>query len=269
MATRTTLKGYFETNDRPTQAQFASLIDSAVNNSDDKATVAEAQAGTNQVKYITPETAKASVLQNAPVKTVNGVTPVSGNVALAVANITGLNTALNNKQDLLVSGTNIKSINGVSLLGSGNLAKDQTFKMASSQNSSSTSRVDVPTLSFGATAGQKFLIHILGEFRASAVGTGGSIGFMMSAGAGAIRGSVEMQGPSGPVKSLINAIGTSALAGSFFTNVGVPAANTGYYLDATFFFECTTAGNFKVQWGSNNGGTATLAAGTSMIVSLL
>lgn len=35
--TRATLKGYFNTNDQPTEAQFADLIDSAVNATDDPA----------------------------------------------------------------------------------------------------------------------------------------------------------------------------------------------------------------------------------------
>lgn len=38
-----------------------------------------------------------------------------------IANVTGLQAALNNKQDALVSGTNIKTINSQSILGSGNL----------------------------------------------------------------------------------------------------------------------------------------------------
>ena len=39
----------------------------------------------------------------------------------AISDVTGLQTALDGKQDTLVSGTNIKTINGDSLLGSGNL----------------------------------------------------------------------------------------------------------------------------------------------------
>ena len=39
----------------------------------------------------------------------------------AISTVTGLQTALDGKQDTLVSGTNIKTINGDSLLGSGNL----------------------------------------------------------------------------------------------------------------------------------------------------
>jgi hypothetical protein len=56
--TRTTLKGYFETNDKPTQAQFENLIDSGVNITDDgslpvKATGAEINTGTNDAKFAT------------------------------------------------------------------------------------------------------------------------------------------------------------------------------------------------------------------------
>lgn len=44
----------------------------------------------------------------------------------AIADITGLQTALNAKQDTLVSGTNIKTINGQSVVGSGDLTVTAT-----------------------------------------------------------------------------------------------------------------------------------------------
>lgn len=40
----------------------------------------------------------------------------------AQSDVTGLSAALSGKQDALVSGTNIKTVNGNSLLGSGNLS---------------------------------------------------------------------------------------------------------------------------------------------------
>lgn len=56
------------------------------------------------------------------IKTVAGNTLLgSGDVDLAVADITGLQDALDDKQDVLVSATNIKTVNGNSLLGSGDL----------------------------------------------------------------------------------------------------------------------------------------------------
>lgn len=50
---------------------------------------------------------------------------LSGKAAVShthtIANVTGLQTALDSKQATLVSGTNIKTINGISLLGTGNI----------------------------------------------------------------------------------------------------------------------------------------------------
>jgi hypothetical protein len=91
---RPSLKGYFEAGDRPTADDFRDLIDSAVNWQDDKATVAQAQAGTDDVTFMTPASAKASVLQHSQVKSVNGntgvvvippVTTITGNAGTATA----------------------------------------------------------------------------------------------------------------------------------------------------------------------------------------
>ncbi|ESU28682.1 hypothetical protein FLJC2902T_12730 [Flavobacterium limnosediminis JC2902] len=134
--TRENLKGYFNTDDRPTESQFFELIDSSVHLDEDKATTELTQGGADNTKYVTPLTAKISVQTFAPVKTVNGINPDSnGNVvvanvsgtastitgAIAKTQVTGLVTDLNNKQDLLVSGSNIKTVNGISILGSGNV----------------------------------------------------------------------------------------------------------------------------------------------------
>lgn len=52
--------------------------------------------------------------------------------AIAVADVTGLQTALDAKQATLVSGTNIKTVNGASVLGSGDLVI-QGFTLAQAQ----------------------------------------------------------------------------------------------------------------------------------------
>ncbi len=41
--------------------------------------------------------------------------------SLGITNIAGLETALNNKQDVLISGTNIKTVNGNNIIGAGNI----------------------------------------------------------------------------------------------------------------------------------------------------
>jgi len=45
----------------------------------------------------------------------------AGWASLGISHVSGLSTALSDKQDTLVSGTNLKTVNGESLLGSGNL----------------------------------------------------------------------------------------------------------------------------------------------------
>ena len=57
----------------------------------------------------------------AQVNTVNSVAGKIGAVSLAPSDITGLNAVLAGKQATLVSGTNIKTVGGQSLLGSGNV----------------------------------------------------------------------------------------------------------------------------------------------------
>ncbi len=83
MATRTTLKGYFQTGDKPTQAQFEALIDGVPNLTDGSVTDAE-------FSYL------------------NGTT-------------SAIQTQIDGKQATLVNQTNIKSVNGETLLGSGDL----------------------------------------------------------------------------------------------------------------------------------------------------
>lgn len=132
---RTELKVYFETNKRPNQTEFENLIDSNLNILEDKASNTEAQNDQVDNKFLTPKSAKQSVIAFAPVKTVNTIAPTNGNVtivnvsgtassitgSITKSQVTGLETDLNSKQAVLVSGTNIKTINGQSVLGNGDL----------------------------------------------------------------------------------------------------------------------------------------------------
>ncbi|MGQ3089133.1 hypothetical protein, partial [Flavobacterium sp.] len=60
---RTTLKGYFNTGDRPTESQFADLIDSALHKTEDRATPTDIQDGGDNTKFVTPAGAKAAAIQ--------------------------------------------------------------------------------------------------------------------------------------------------------------------------------------------------------------
>lgn len=90
--TRTELKEYFNAGDRPTETQFADLIDSFLNRVEDpfidtipeastsqkgivqQASETEVNEGTNDDKYVTPKGVKDSVTTLAPVTSVNGQT---------------------------------------------------------------------------------------------------------------------------------------------------------------------------------------------------
>jgi hypothetical protein len=78
----------------------------------------------------------------------SGVTnAIWGTIAGTLSNQTDLQTALNSKQDTLVSGTNIKTINSTSLLGSGNIS-------LSANPSGSTGQIQFNNSgSFGADSG--------------------------------------------------------------------------------------------------------------------
>jgi|LakMenEpi03Aug12_release.lakeMendotaPanAssembly.Ray.scaffolds.fasta_scaffold182488_4 hypothetical protein len=65
-----------------------------------------------------------------------GGSPAWGSITGILSSQTDLQTALNAKQDTLVSGTNIKTINGASVLGSGNLT------VTGSSNPTTISSVD-------------------------------------------------------------------------------------------------------------------------------
>jgi hypothetical protein len=134
---RDVLKEYFKSGDRPSEGEFADLIDSGLNYIQDKATAAEAETGTNDEKFVTPLGVQASITKFAPVKKVNGIMPdangeviitnLSGSAttisgSIAKSQVTELESDLNSKQPLLVSGTNIKTINGASILGTGDIA---------------------------------------------------------------------------------------------------------------------------------------------------
>jgi hypothetical protein len=138
------LKSCFETGKRPIQEEFENLIDSQLNIEEDKASEADAQNDQIDNKYLTPKTVKKSIETFAPVKKVNNITPDSnGNIVVTNVSgtassitgtisknqVTGLENDLNNKQNVLVSGTNVKTINGQSIVGSGDLSVSGPVKL--------------------------------------------------------------------------------------------------------------------------------------------
>ncbi|MFK8104079.1 MAG: hypothetical protein AB8G15_16215 [Saprospiraceae bacterium] len=118
MSDRIDLKEYFETGKKPTQGEYADLIDSTVHKSQDKASVAEAEAGTVNDKYVTPATAKKSVEKFAVGAVPEASETVKGKVELA--DLTEVGTGSNTTKAVTPAGAKkaaqvhapVKSING-------------------------------------------------------------------------------------------------------------------------------------------------------------
>ena len=139
------------------------------------------------------------------VSTVNGVSPdTTGNIALtassiqtldnqsiqahitdAESDIADINTALSGKQATLVSGTNIKTVNGQSLLGSGNLATGHAFTVTLASASWSNNAQTVSNALFLASgysyivspAGASFAAYSEAQIYADDVTTDGQMTF--------------------------------------------------------------------------------------------
>jgi hypothetical protein len=109
--TRLELEEYFKAGDRPTESEFAELIESSVNIVDDKATDADLSTGTSNEKFITVLGAQKVARQSIKVNNASA-DPVTGNILLD--SITG-NAATATKLQTP------RNINGVTFDGSANI----------------------------------------------------------------------------------------------------------------------------------------------------
>lgn len=269
---RTTLKSYFNIGDRPTEDNFSDLVDSSLNITDDKASDTEAENDTIDSKYLTPKTGRKTVEKFAPVKKVNGKSPnTSGEISVTTADIPSLDTALAAKQATLVSGTNIRTVHGNSLLGTTDISLVTVVKLAS--DSAKTTKANVTDMLLPVTTGKKYFIHIIGEYQTGNIAIGGDIGFVLTSGSGTIKGTAEIQSGSGSVKKVINSItSTNTNVNSYVASTSVTAINTPQFLEAKLYLECNSSGNFQLQWGGKTADSsitspqATLKNGTVILV---
>lgn len=111
MSSRAQIKANFQTGDVPTQAHFADLVDSLAHASEDSL------ATTTQLSAHTSDTSNPHAVTKAQV----GLGSVDNTSDMGKPISTAMQVALDAKQVALVSGTNIKTINGASVLGVGNL----------------------------------------------------------------------------------------------------------------------------------------------------
>ena len=137
-------------------------------------------AFTNDSGYITnayhDSTKQDLLVDGTNIKTINGSSILGsgdlvitasgvawGSVTGTISSQTDLQTCFNAKQNTLVSGTSIKTINGNSLLGSGNI-------VVSSSESIATAIASATTTSISAAGGKS--VHITGTTNITSLGTG-------------------------------------------------------------------------------------------------
>lgn len=183
--------------------------------------------------------------------TIGGVSPTELSYLDGVSS--SIQSQLNAKQDALVSGTNIKTINGNSLLGSGNIAITQnpSSVFTNSQTFTASGTFTVPA---GVT---KLLVYMAG----SGGGGGGGGGTTTSKGGGVGGGgaSASYQAPiiipvtpSTTISVTIGAGGSGGAGGSSSATAGGSGGTGG----------TTKFGSYSIVGGSGGGGGAAGGSGT-------
>lgn len=187
---------------------------------------------------------------------------------------TATQTALNGKQDILISGTNIKTINGAAILGSGDLVISgvATFiNLTSAFSSTSVTLASVTGWSFSVTTGKTYRIEVIADYQTAATTTGGTIGIALTTAAGTVRGYAKGAiSQSAVATELVIPIRTTTGAGSSLTTTGVSVINSPHYISMLITFTCTTSGTFAIQWASEVAASAAqLNANSSLIYQVL
>jgi len=179
------------------------------------------------------------------------------------------------KQDVLVSGTNIKTVNGNSLLGSGNVSISgaPTFiNLANNFSSTSTTPAVVTGWSFAVTSGTTYRIEVIADYQTAATTTGGIFGISLTnSAAGTVRGSARgTVVNTAAATELVIPIRATSGAGSTLTTTGVTAANSPHAVSMIITFTCTVSGTFNIVWGTEvNASAAQLNQNSSLIYQAL
>lgn len=193
-------------------------------------------------------------------------------VALAAANA----ILFDAKQNTLVSGTNIKTVNGNTILGSGDLVVSgsggPTFiNLASNFSSTSTTPATVTGWSFAVTTGKTYRITVIADYQTAATTTGGIIGISLTTATGSVRGyAMGTVVNTAAASDLVIPIRAISGAGSTLTTTGVTAASSPHYIGIDITFTCTNTGTFNIVWATEVAASAAqINANSSLIYQAL
>lgn len=129
------------------------------------------------------------------------------------------------------------------------------ISLAAAFVSTAVARANVTGMSFNVVAGKIYRVTLIGSYQTGTLTTGGSIGFVLTSGAGTIIGNAAMaialNATTAPADTTINGISASnTLANSFIVSSAVGVINSPHYLNADLIFTCTTSGVFQLQFAS-------------------
>lgn len=180
-----------------------------------------------------------------------------------------IQTQINAKQATLVSGTNIKTVNGTTLLGSGDLTVATSYTLVASLandlvTGANTTLNNVTGLVFTYAANSIYRIHIYGAVSAAATTTGNGFAFDLSSAVTAIwLQHIHQLANSGTITG-----GSSvADAASIGVSSGVPVANAFIPVYGTGLLRTgANTGTAQLQYRSEVAAVSTLRAGTVLLV---
>lgn len=188
--------------------------------------------------------------------------------------IQAIGVAIKGKQATLVSGTNIKTINNQSLLGSGDLiisgggSTTQIARMASTQASTVTTLANINQLSLAMEANGVYQVDAFVTFQSAATTNGLGLGFTAPSGATCM---LEVVVPitSTAVSTQLRTIFPNASATSnsgVVLGTGVTASNSNHTARISGIIRNgATAGNFQLQFRSEVASSAiTLQIGSEL-----
>jgi len=187
-------------------------------------------------------------------------------------------STFNGKQAALVSATNIKTINGASILGSGDLTVSGTVtgfwaasvdKLTSTQQSTVTGLANVTQLVEAMVANGVYTVDCFVTFQSAATTTGLNLGFTSPTGSicqlevvvpitsTAAASQLRTTFPNASATNTGNVLGT-----------GVTAINSNHTARISGIVTCgSTPGNFQIQFASEvNASAVTLQIGSSLIM---
>jgi hypothetical protein len=245
MSTRSQIKTHFQTGDKPSAADFADLIDSLAHAGED-------DLATQSFVTSTVNSAVSSLLGGAP-----GALNTLDELAAALADdanfATTVTNALAGKQATLVSGSNIRTVNGQSLLGSGDL---DTSQLAQTWNSGATvfNGIRLDVTDSASNANSNLLNLLAGGTSRFRVAKNGSLTLDAAAAIGWTGGAVTLTGQPTRLAVLLSGSPLAFLDG------------TGWQLDGTRSYSTCAPGfpsNADVHWWRDAAGVWAQRNGTN------